>query len=81
MRAELIVWTDHGEPPGAVWWDVADMGSLKLTTHHTIGYVVHENEELVAVSGTRVTDDGQVSRPFLIGKAMIVSRTKVKLPG
>ncbi len=80
MTPEYIVWLDHQEPYGDnVWWSPDDhtnniTGPARV---HTVGYIIKETDDWLAVVG-QVTEDGWTSQPLVLVKSCILTRTKIK---
>jgi hypothetical protein len=67
-----VVWLDHCDPPGAVWWDDADAVDLEPVIACTVGWIVKDTPTCLAISSTLCEDGFQ--RPVVIVPAAVVSR-------
>lgn len=79
MTPEYLVWLDHCEPSNPnVWWSPTELAELDGPTRvETVGFVVREEEDWLAVAG-QLTDDGMTSQPLVIIKSCIVVRKPFK---
>lgn len=71
MRIVEVDWLDHCED-GPTWVPYDDAMDAKLARCHTVGYLVHEDDERIVVCSSWVDDDDEtVSRPFVIARACV----------
>ena len=79
MTPEYIVWLDHQEPYGDnVWWSPDQHAEITGPARvYTVGYIVKETDDWIAVVG-QITEDGWTSQPLVLVKSCILTRTKIK---
>lgn len=75
MTPEYIIWQDHHEPQSNnVWWSPEDVETITgPAIIHTVGYVVREQDDWLAIV-REVTEDGWTSNPLVLIKSCIVFR-------
>jgi len=79
MTPEFIIWLDHQEPHSEnVWWSPDDHALITGPARvYTVGYVIRETDDWLAVAG-QITEDGCTSQPLVLVKSCIIKRSKLK---
>ncbi len=78
MKAIYLEWLDHASAHG--WIDAHDLEHLGPVKQHTVGFIVYETSEHVAVSTTINSDGPTCCDPIVVLKALITKRRRVKVP-
>jgi hypothetical protein len=76
----LVRWLDHCDPEGPVWWTLDDIAEAKPAVMESVGWLVHEDDDVFRLSWSRATDGSLWSRPSVIIRACVVTIT-VLIPG
>ena len=67
-----VWWWDHCDPPGHVWWDDDDLVGVGPVLAVTVGWVVKDDADCLAITSTLCEDGFQ--RPVVIVPAAILRR-------
>lgn len=76
---EVIEWLDHCTYSESRWRDPKEIEDLEPIKVLTLGWVIKETKDKLAVVST-VNTSGSVANEFLILKKAIVRRKKIRTP-
>ena len=79
MKLVRVVWADHCDPPGTVWWTPEDYAAITgPATIISVGFQVRDEATWLAVSPHFCEDDEWGGQPTVIIKSCILDYQELR---
>jgi hypothetical protein len=75
IRLVQVEWLDHCDADGDIWISHERAGECQPATFLSVGWLVHEDDDVLRISWSRATDGSLWSRPSVIVRACVISIT------
>lgn len=73
LRLVQVEWLDHCEADGNAWMTAVEAGACRPAPLLSVGWLVHDGDGVLVLSGSVSEIDDTVSRPLVLVRACVKS--------